>query len=561
MTTTFTFFEGQEQGDANPNFLYTQGGGAQQVTEEDLRSYFDDEGSGMLREAFGSFDNYLGYMTERESLIQSGEYNVGDWANADAGLTVDQQMLLEGEDLTVDASDPNQQSTNINRQVIGAQTGAYNNWANSPENQALLEQYGVGSTIHNSDGDTFRFNGSSYVKTDKVDDSVNAGDVIKMGMMAMATAGLGNAIGGAMGVSGSAAGGATLGGAAGSAASNMLATALVQGAVTGSVDPRSLVSAGLAGGLEYLGEAFKAGNIAAGSDLGASLDNAVWDMADRLGTDYDTVFDMAMGVASGAVQGDDLEEIALGALQNYTTAEVQDFVRTNFADSSMGNIQVDNLFDEGETTIPIGAFDGFVETAVGAAFGEEVDAEAIARDFLDFATYSDPDSVDAEGTLGFLDPDLEIPDFDLDLGDTGLDADLGFIEDAVREAGSAVDDAVIQPVREMLPHGQTPDWDPDVDLPDVDIDLPDVDIEGPDVDIEGPDVDLPSVDLPSFDLGQGMMGGGGGYKNTHKDFYSGINYRGLDRNANPIIQPTDNQNGALLNELIVRNLGGSLFKG
>ena len=568
--STFTFFEGQERGDANPNFLYTQSGGAQQVTEEDLQNYFNDEGSDMLRQAFGSFENYLGYMTERESLIQSGAYDVGDWANADAGLTEDQQMLMEGEDLTVDASDAGQDVTNINRQVMGSQSAWYNNWANSEANQALLEKYGVGSTIHNSDGDTFRFNGSSYVKTDKVDDNINAGDIIKMAMMTMATAGLGNAIGGAMGISGSAAGGATLGGAAGSAASNMLATAIVQGAVTGSVDPRSLVSAGLAGGLEYLGDAFKAGNIAAGSDLGATLDNAVWELADQMGTDYDTVFDMAMGVASGAIQGQDLEEIALGALQTYTTAEVQDFVRTNFADS-MGNMQVDNLFDEGEATIPIRAFDSFIETAVGAAYGDDVDAQDIARDFLDFATYDDPDSVDAEGTLSFLDPNLELPD----LGSSGLESpfDLGFIEDAVREAGSAIDDTLIQPVREpveavaeavgdvgsaiddrvlqpireALPHGQSPDWDPNADLPDVDINLPDVDL---------PDVDLPDVDLPSG----GMLGGGGGRAPQAKDFYSGISYEGLNR---PTVAPvaTDATNSGLLNEFIARNLGGSLFKG
>ena len=76
--TTFTFFEGIERGNANPNVLYARGD-ATQVTEAELREYFNAQGSQMLKQAFGDFDNYLAYMTEREQLIQSGDYDVGNW--------------------------------------------------------------------------------------------------------------------------------------------------------------------------------------------------------------------------------------------------------------------------------------------------------------------------------------------------------------------------------------------------------------------------------------------------------------------------------------------------
>ena len=56
--TTFTFFRGVELGDANPNALYNRGE-ATQVTQAELQEYFNEEGSGMLREAFGDFNNYL----------------------------------------------------------------------------------------------------------------------------------------------------------------------------------------------------------------------------------------------------------------------------------------------------------------------------------------------------------------------------------------------------------------------------------------------------------------------------------------------------------------------
>jgi hypothetical protein len=448
---TFTFFEGRETGDASPEYLYSQQGESQQITQEDLRNQFDAKGSSMLRQAFGDFDNYLAYMTEREQLIQSGDYDVGNWADQGyrgAGFTQDQEMLLEGEDLTVDPSDSMQDPTNLAGQLNSARQGAYNNWATSPVNQALLEKYGVGTKLHNQDGDTFRFNGSSFVKTEKVA-SQDARNILQAGIMAAATAGLGSAIGGALGAgtaaggaAGTAAGGATVGGFVGSAAGNVLASAIVQGAVNGEVDPRSLVTAGLTGGLEYLGNALASGQLAAGSDLGASFDNAMWDMADALGTDVGTVYDIVSGAATGAVTGQDLEQIALGALQTYTTSEVQDFVRTNYADS-MGNAQIENLFDKGQTTVPIAAFNPMIETAVGAAFGEDVDAEDIARNFLDFATYRDPDSLDAEGTLGFLDPGLDLPDIDLDIfGNMRTPSEIKAIEDYARAAGSAAEDVV-----------------------------------------------------------------------------------------------------------------------
>jgi len=518
---TFTFFEGRETGDASPEYLYSQQGESQQITQEDLRNQFDAEGSGMLRQAFGDFDNYLAYMTEREQLIQSGDYDVGNWADQGyrgAGFTQDQEMLLEGEDLTVDPSDSMQDPTNLAGQLNSARQGAYNNWATSPVNQALLEKYGVGTKLHNQDGDTFRFNGSSFVKTEKVA-SQDARNILQAGIMAAATAGLGSAIGGALGAgtaaggaAGTAAGGATVGGFVGSAAGNVLASAIVQGAVNGEVDPRSLVTAGLTGGLEYLGNALASGQLAAGSDLGASFDNAMWDMADALGTDVGTVYDIVSGAATGAVTGQDLEQIALGALQTYTTSEVQDFVRTNYADS-MGNAQIENLFDKGQTTVPIAAFNPMIETAVGAAFGEDVDAEDIARNFLDFATYRDPDSLDAEGTLGFLDPGLDLPDIDLDIfGNMRTPSEIKAIEDYARAAGSAaedvvraggraIDENVIQRIREELPHGTTPD-----------IDLP----EGPDIDLpDGPDIDLPGINLG---------GGGGGGLSNYVGYMGGFNY-------------------------------------
>ncbi len=182
---TFTFVEGREKGDGDfQNYLYGQTGEVQQVTVDELRDYFESDDVNRLREMFGTFDNYLAYMTEREQLIQSGDYDTGNWSEADAGFTEDQEMILEGDaDLTIDPSDPGQNLENLRRQQTSTQQGAYNNWLNSEANQALLQKYGVQSTVYSGSGDKFQWNGSAYVKVEEVSNP-GVTDFAKSGILA-----------------------------------------------------------------------------------------------------------------------------------------------------------------------------------------------------------------------------------------------------------------------------------------------------------------------------------------------------------------------------------------
>ena len=84
---TFTFVAGIETGSGSQDYLYGQEGEVQQLTVDQLRDYYEGDDVNRLQEQFGSFDNYLSYMTERESLIQSGDYDVGSWSQADAGFS------------------------------------------------------------------------------------------------------------------------------------------------------------------------------------------------------------------------------------------------------------------------------------------------------------------------------------------------------------------------------------------------------------------------------------------------------------------------------------------
>ena len=514
-TQTFTFFKGAEEGKGNPNYLYEQRGRDDEATVEDLESYFNADKSNRLRESFGTFDNYLSYMNEREQLIQSGQYDVGNWAEADAGFTEDQQMIFEGDaDLTIDPSDPSQSLTNLRRQQSGAQGAGYENWVKSDANQALLQKYGISDTVYSETGDKFRWNGSAYVKTQD-EDKVSMGDYAKMAMgvavgsfagpaLGQALTGAGGAATGATAAGATGATGATAAGAAGAtgataatttatssflqgAINKTIGSAISQGIATGSVDAKQLATAGIMGGVSGVADAIKAGNL-----VGTAADSAINDLATSTGLTVAETTKIVEGVINGTLSGGDVEDIALGAVQGFTTAKVQDLV-----EDTLGSfIEVPNLFDEDSTTIPINDLEPFIDTAVNAVFEgdlSETDVLGAVGDYL----------FEEGGTLEFLDPtkafgedrDLfgDTPQFIKEIEDAARYVGSAFDDEVIqraREAGKVVDRAVIRPVGQALSEAETAVRRalPDVSLPESpDIDLP----KGPDL----PDVDLPDVKL------------------------------------------------------------------
>jgi hypothetical protein len=224
--TTFTFFEGAELGDASPDFLYKRGD-ATQVTKTELREYFNAQGSQMLKRSFGDFDNYLAYMTEREQLIQSGDYDVGNWDEYTGGLTEDELMILEGEDLTQYSDSDQDVYTEAYGQQMQEQLSAYERWANSEANQALLAKYGVQSDIFNKDGDRYRWNGSAYVKTLK-EDQAGLVEYVKMGIITAMSIMTGGAV-------------SSLAPSLGTIGSSVVSNAITQAITTGSIDPDQLL--------------------------------------------------------------------------------------------------------------------------------------------------------------------------------------------------------------------------------------------------------------------------------------------------------------------------------
>jgi hypothetical protein len=554
-------YEGGGLGGSSVNSLVD----VQETSEEGLRNYYDSQP--LLESQFGSFENFKNYSAEYTALLNQNLNETNPWWDIpeedserfQAEATLDQEALGYS-DAEMGALAANQAFGNVSSYLnlgniplpdgttvdatagyqrysdeaeAGNSMGLYNSFALSEDVQALNEKYGIDPQrsieFMGEDGDVWsaQWNGSGFItrKIREIDDSFGLGDLVKVAVIGGLTAGAGAALGaafgtagaaggaggaaGAAGAAGGAAGGASLSGLAGAAGTNALASAVVQGAVTGSVDASSLATAAITGGLEYIGDAFRAGEIAAGSDIGAAVDNAIWDMADTLGTDYDTVFNIASGVASGALTGENLEEIALGAVSTYATSELQNYVRETYADS-MGNVDVDNWFREGETTVPIAAFNPFIESAVSAATGEDVDATDIVNNIIDFATY-ESSGLDAEGTLAFADPginleglgdgfDINLPDINIGIPEF-LDVDLPSLN--LPEVAIDLPSVNLPEVAVDLPSVNLPEVAvdlPSVDLPEVAVDLPSVDL--PEVAVDLPSVDLPevAVDLPQVDV-------------------------------------------------------------
>jgi len=558
----FTFVEGSERGEASPSSLYGQTGEVQQVTAADLEAYFNDpERTNRLPEVFGTFENYLAYMTERQQMIDAGTYDTGNWSES-TGRTADEEFMLDADNdvWTPETSDANYEAQQ-QQGIMSNQQGAYENWINSDANQALLQKYGVNPTVYSDSGDKFKWNGSSYVKVENVEEEL--GQYVKAGMIAAMGMYAGAGFEQALGVAGGAAGGA--GGAGGyagvlqAAAGNALGTAIAQGVVNGSVDASSVVQAGLMGGLGELASMAADGALAASSDLGAAADNLAWDLADALGTDVDTVYEMATGIASGALQGNDIEDIVLGAVGTYTTDQLMNYIDNNFADQ-FGDIEVGNWFDEDTTSIDVRAFEPFVETAVGGVLGDDVNAEDLMSAIWESGTYDSDNAFDQGGTFAYADPTRgELGDLMDDLGGWDL-PDFGL---------PSIDLPEFDLPDVNLPDVDLPEIDVDlpeidVDLPEVDVDLPEVNIDTPDIDIDGPDIDGPDIDIdspdidfPSLAMGAGMMGGGAA---AFDAFNSGIDsYVGARPLRTPAAQATDPT--APLDDLIARNLGGRLFGG
>ena len=247
----------------------------------------------------------------------------------------------------------------------------------------LTDKYGINTSFVGETGHAYGWNGSNYTKTYHADKSFDAGGLIMaLGVSAM-TAGIINpAIQGVFGT-----------GFAGGAVSGAVGSAITQGITQGKVNVNQLLTAGILGGIGGLADDLANGVQQTGA-IPNAIDNAIWDLSGTLGMSYDETLRILEGITTGAVTGDSLTSIVNGAVAGYSEAKIAGLMHDYFGNS----IDVDNIFREGDTTIPVEALTPLVGTAVKGLLEGGVSDQDILMTLYDFFKEG--------GSLDFLLPAL-----------------------------------------------------------------------------------------------------------------------------------------------------------
>ena len=320
-TPVYYFHQPLELGDARGNYYdvdpdtgeVTQQGAWR--TEEDIRGYWEaDQGMGYFKEANPGldFDTWFSFIKDTSELSAQG----------------------------------------LNRED------------NPDEFNFILQSYGFNTSFQNDDGDMFQWNGSSFTKTFKVDDSVPVGDMLMSIAIGTMTAG----------VLGPAGLGMVGGGFAGGATTGVVGSALSQGIINGKIDPTSLVTAGVLGGLggwfsEIRGATpgiYGGWVDAAGNQLGPGTQwfmEHTQTLANSLGITFDQASGIVQGVMEGTVSGEDLEGIAINAVGGFSNVKIQQYLKDAFG----SGFDVENWFREGNSFIPTEALFPFVKRGIQGA--------------------------------------------------------------------------------------------------------------------------------------------------------------------------------------------------
>jgi hypothetical protein len=378
MTVT-SIWEGQAVtdvygGDLDADELY-EGMGAEMGLSQEQFSEFIDSYNELKREAnaLDTSHHVLG-PTEMESGrlgIRIRQENP-DWTDEQVQAEVDRML------------DPKNQTADAYADLAKREAELFGQYGMQSQNHATFGQ----GVFVNSEGKYFKFTGSNGHWQQTSQDAGFLDYAVPIGI-AIGAAMIGGQVGSLVtGGFGAGAGAQTAAGVI----NNVIGSALSQAAVTGGIDPSSLLQAAIIGGIGGLADA------AVDGVLPPSMDEAIWKLADQTGLDYAEIVDIAEGMATGAVTGDDLQSIVLGAAGNIGAAKAKDFISDYFGDT----LNVDDLFKPGQSNIPIEALDPLIELGFQAA----IEGGASTEDLLKaaFGYFS------AGGDIDFLLPDT--PEFD-----------------------------------------------------------------------------------------------------------------------------------------------------
>lgn len=144
------------------------------MTAAELEEHFnnDHKGSVQLREAFGTFENYLSYMDKREDLKES--LGVATWQDDRAAereqidpryFELINKKMMNPAEFTAEEEAEMQQYAAENQDFI---VGAYKEWEDDPAFAELNEEYGL-NNYSDEKGRNYEWNGTGWIKTNEPD--------------------------------------------------------------------------------------------------------------------------------------------------------------------------------------------------------------------------------------------------------------------------------------------------------------------------------------------------------------------------------------------------------
>ena len=164
-------------------------------TEAEIKKAWNDGSMGTLKSQMGNnWDNYWGYISERQGLIETGQIRTGLDAWQD-GRDKNKEMLKAGGGLR--AMGGAKAGSKAMQQVrMEGYYESFNTINDDPLQVALMEKYGIPRVYQADNGSLYEFNGSSYTMTYKSQGGLDIGAIVKGMIVGVATAGIGGVLGG-----------------------------------------------------------------------------------------------------------------------------------------------------------------------------------------------------------------------------------------------------------------------------------------------------------------------------------------------------------------------------
>lgn len=313
-------------------------------TEAEIKAAFEANKGMTTLSSQVTWDQYWGYLTERQDLIDAGELETGLDAFVDGRQAGQEQIQSMGGLKEAGGAKGAGKGTQGTKK--DTYQDSYSAIVYGETQQALMEKHGIPQTLQLSDGSLYEFNGSSFTKTYAPEKQDFADVVATVAVTAALSAALGPVFGpGALG-KGAAAGVASAGG---------------QLVTTGDVDPASTIASAVTGGLNPGGTLSNSLGLAPDNVVSGFVQGATNDLVSNTITEGE--LDLQSAVVSGLIGAgvNAAKDLLTDASNNSIEAEMdriqKDRAVKRLTDPTLPELTADQLYAAALANAQVGVSD------------------------------------------------------------------------------------------------------------------------------------------------------------------------------------------------------------